>query len=1098
MSARPGQTPGSSTTILSSQEKIARGKELKEMGNQAYRTAGTDKIQLTNAMRRYHEAVNYFTGLDNSQVPGMMPATLKQAPTLSEAEKSDVEQNLVACYNNMAACQVRLERWDRVVANADQALKRSPNNAKALFRRGQAYLKLGELLKAEKDLKQASNLAPGDAGVAAELATLARINAEYDKKQRKEWAGLFDRMAISVGGVKSRVDKDALLRKAAQDRARRARDALRASSAAHIQAFVRGRAVAAAVRIQLRARFELLMPTLNDSPESVIEITRVLIFSCPPYSLAAIHADTKLQVSRLSQWLVQEPRRWLAPFQSSNIRESWMVLFPRLLILCLRASAFTDTSSAMNLVIQALSNIRKEKLENMMIPKIMIDKGALGYLFDLVQHAVNPPDNFGKIHILANLASVFANNKFSDVDTAMKTNLANAFGNLINHLESSSFSGVLQDESLDDSDSDAEDENSASMEGVQFDSKTVEILEEDVKMQLASLTHSSFISSVISVTTHSENDSLIVATLSLLLTIIYRWHSKKSSILNVAAFDTKSGILRRCLSITKASTIWRESLNKSDWGSLLNDASLADDWLFFTFLCETLSHKLQIMSDSEMAEMADPVSLADIVVISAVLRNVLFHVYWNGADLFKFSQLMEHNQHILNTFAALSEQIYSRDSRTRFCPQNHWEMTSELDIHSFVRAAIADSDPIVTSKSPIRSVISTSPRQQVLKHIPYVIPFEVRVKIFREWIRRDRELNGLDAGHWLRPIANIEVQRGQVFEDAFLALDKLGPGLKNRIAVTFKSLDGLVEAGIDGGGVFKEFLTELLKDVFVKKVFNLFQSTSENLIYPQTNYVFDATRLKYMEFFGRMIGKALYEGILIDTEFAGFFLAKWLGRQSYLDDLRSLDHEVYKNLLMIKSSNLNVNDLGLDFTVTEELTVVDKNSGMPTTYTGTVELIPGGSAIPVTNENKIRYIYVMANYKLNSRISKPCTELQFLVGGATVPIDLEDLRGNIKYNGDFHEQHFTIRLFWETVYEFDEKERRLLVKFVTSCERPPLLGFAELNPLFCIHPSGTDEDRLPTASTCINMLKLPEYTTKTALKQKLLYAINAGAGFEMS
>jgi ubiquitin-protein ligase E3 C len=46
-----------------------------------------------------------------------------------------------------------------------------------------------------------------------------------------------------------------------------------------------------------------------------------------------------------------------------------------------------------------------------------------------------------------------------------------------------------------------------------------------------------------------------------------------------------------------------------------------------------------------------------------------------------------------------------------------------------------------------------------------------------------------------------------------------------------------------------------------------------------------------------VLGKAIYEGILVDISFAGFFLAKWLGRQSYLDDLNSLDSELYKGLI---------------------------------------------------------------------------------------------------------------------------------------------------------------------------------------------------------
>ena len=43
-----------------------------------------------------------------------------------------------------------------------------------------------------------------------------------------------------------------------------------------------------------------------------------------------------------------------------------------------------------------------------------------------------------------------------------------------------------------------------------------------------------------------------------------------------------------------------------------------------------------------------------------------------------------------------------------------------------------------------------------------------------------------------------------------------------------------------------------------------------------------------------------------------------------------------------------------------------------------------------------------------------------------------------------------------------------------------------------------DEDRLPTASTCMNLLKLPPYSKTSNLKEKLLYAINSGAGFELS
>ena len=41
--------------------------------------------------------------------------------------------------------------------------------------------------------------------------------------------------------------------------------------------------------------------------------------------------------------------------------------------------------------------------------------------------------------------------------------------------------------------------------------------------------------------------------------------------------------------------------------------------------------------------------------------------------------------------------------------------------------------------------------------------------------------------------------------------------------------------------------------------------------------------------------------------------------------------------------------------------------------------------------------------------------------------------------------------FWEVLHEFDSPQRAALLKFATSCSRPPLMGFQWLNPSFCIH-----------------------------------------------
>lgn len=58
--------------------------------------------------------------------------------------------------------------------------------------------------------------------------------------------------------------------------------------------------------------------------------------------------------------------------------------------------------------------------------------------------------------------------------------------------------------------------------------------------------------------------------------------------------------------------------------------------------------------------------------------------------------------------------------------------------------------------------------------------------------------------------------------------------------------------------------------------------------------------MQMFEFLGRVVGKALYEGILLDYAFSHVFVQKLLGRYSFLDELSSLDPELYRNLMYVK------------------------------------------------------------------------------------------------------------------------------------------------------------------------------------------------------
>jgi ubiquitin-protein ligase E3 C len=80
----------------------------------------------------------------------------------------------------------------------------------------------------------------------------------------------------------------------------------------------------------------------------------------------------------------------------------------------------------------------------------------------------------------------------------------------------------------------------------------------------------------------------------------------------------------------------------------------------------------------------------------------------------------------------------------------------------------------------------------------------------------------------------------------------------------------------------------------------LWLATKDQEIYPNPHsYARESTQLSWYSFIGRILGKALYEGILIDVRFADFFLAKWLGKQSYRKGFILLSTFDYVSLLSL-------------------------------------------------------------------------------------------------------------------------------------------------------------------------------------------------------
>lgn len=86
-------------------------------------------------------------------------------------------------------------------------------------------------------------------------------------------------------------------------------------------------------------------------------------------------------------------------------------------------------------------------------------------------------------------------------------------------------------------------------------------------------------------------------------------------------------------------------------------------------------------------------------------------------------------------------------------------------------------------------------------------------------------------------------------------------------------------------------------------------------------------------------------------------------------------------------------------------------------------------------------------------------ELQKLISGDCSSIDLGDLKKNVRYLGGYHGNHRVIMWFWDiTINEFSEEEKSALLKFVTSCSRPPLMGFTSMSPPFSIRAVDESEE----------------------------------------
>ena len=127
------------------------------------------------------------------------------------------------------------------------------------------------------------------------------------------------------------------------------------------------------------------------------------------------------------------------------------------------------------------------------------------------------------------------------------------------------------------------------------------------------------------------------------------------------------------------------------------------------------------------------------------------------------------------------------------------------------------------------------------------------------------------------------------------------------------------------------------------------------------------------------------------------------------------------------------------------------------------------------------------------------------------------LSEGLKADHGFNVESKAIRDLIEIMSSYDLTTRREFLQFITGSPKLPIggmitatdrlecllslkfIGFRGLNPPLTVvrkpheHPLKAD-DYLPSVMTCVNYLKLPEYSSKPVMREKLQIAMQEGVG----
>lgn len=273
--------------------------------------------------------------------------------------------------------------------------------------------------------------------------------------------------------------------------------------------------------------------------------------------------------------------------------------------------------------------------------------------------------------------------------------------------------------------------------------------------------------------------------------------------------------------------------------------------------------------------------------------------------------------------------------------------------------------------------------------------------------------------------------------------------------------------------------------------------------------------LQLFKTLGTFVARSLLDTRIIDINFNPVFFALASGRPQdaavSLATLGRVDPQLASSLRALLSGTVNgvaVDDLALDFTLPGD---------------ASVELVPDGADRPVTASNVGEYVDAVTAFVLRDGIAAQLDafrsgfsevfpfsalqafypeELSSLLGQADEDWSYQTIFDAIKADHGFTKESQTVKDLVEILSTFSRDEQRAFLQFMTGSPKLPPGGFKALHPVFTVVWKQTDEGSghygrdayLPSVMTCANYLKVPNYSSRDILRERLLTAVYEGSG----